>query len=80
MTLAHEKRTTIGAADEFIPQEDHSVASANSFDKDLASALVPEYAQEIDPATESNVLHKLDLWIIPWMWVGYGFVYYDKVQ
>lgn len=48
-------------------------------DKDLAAAIVPNYAQEFDAATEHKILQKIDLYLIPWMWIGYGFVYYDKV-
>lgn len=39
---------------------------------------MPEHAQVYDSATEHRVLRKLDLFLIPWMWIGYGFVYYDK--
>ena len=49
------------------------------FGKDLAAAIVPEHAQDVDAATEKRVLRKLDLFLMQWMWVGYGFVYYDKV-
>ena len=57
-------------------QDDTSV---ESFEKDLAAAIVPEHAQDFDSATEHRVLRKIDLYLIPWMWLGYGFVYYDKV-
>ena len=50
----------------------------DSFDKDLAAAIVPEYAQDFGSDTETRVLKKLDLFLIPWMWIGYGFVYHDK--
>jgi len=53
-------------------------ASVESFDKDLAAAIVPDHAQEIDTSVERRVLRKIDLYLIPWMWLGYGFVYYDK--
>ena len=54
--------------------------SVESFDKDLAAAIVPEgHAQEFDSYTERRVLRKIDLYLIPCMWLGYGFVYYDKV-
>ncbi|MCJ1454410.1 hypothetical protein MMC28_004763 [Mycoblastus sanguinarius] len=53
--------------------------SVESFDKDLAAAIVPEgHAQEFDSYTERRVLRKIDLYLIPCMWLGYGFVYYDK--
>ena len=57
----------------------HFDPSAESFDKDLAATIVPERAQTIDAAKEKRVLRKIDLFLIPWMWIGYGFVYYDKV-
>lgn len=58
----------------------HDSSSVESFEKDLAAAIVSDHAQEIDRATERRVLRKIDLCLIPWMWLGYGFVYYDKVR
>ena len=55
-------------------------SSIASGDKDIAAALVSEHAQPIDPAVERRVLRKIDLYFIPLMWMGYGFVYYDKVH
>lgn len=57
----------------------HDDSSVESFEMDLAAAIVPDHAQGFDPATERRVLRKIDLHLIPWMWLGYGFVYYDKV-
>lgn len=54
-------------------------ASVESFEKDLAAAIVSDHALEFDRATERRVLRKIDVYLIPWMWLGYGFVYYDKV-
>lgn len=54
-------------------------SSTEIFDKDLAAAIVPERAQHFDDIIERRVLRKIDLFLIPWMWIGYGFVYYDKV-
>ncbi|KAL9608645.1 MAG: hypothetical protein Q9167_006546 [Letrouitia subvulpina] len=51
---------------------------STSLEKDIAAAIVPENAQEIDPVAERRVLRKIDLFLIPLMWVGYGLVYYDK--
>ena len=68
-----EKSSTIPTAN---PDFDSSV---ESFEKDLAAAIVPDYAQDIDAAAERRVLRRIDLFLIPWMWIGYGFVYYDKV-
>lgn len=53
-------------------------SSAESLNKDLAAAIVPDYAQGFDTAVERRVLRKIDLYLIPWMWLGYGLVYYDK--
>ena len=58
----------------------HDGSSIASRDKDIAAALVSEHAQPIDPAVERRVLRKIDLYFIPLMWIGYGFVYYDKVS
>ena len=54
-------------------------SSPETFDKDLAAAIVSERAQDFDTVIERRVLRKIDLYLIPWMWIGYGFVYYDKV-
>ena len=58
----------------------HDDSSVESFEKDLAAAIVADHAQHFDRATERRVLRKIDLYLIPWMWLGYGFVYYDKVR
>ena len=54
-------------------------SSIDSLEKDLAATIVPEHAQRVDSSAERRVLRKIDLYLIPWMWIGYGFVYYDKV-
>lgn len=59
---------------------DHDDSSVESFDKDLAAAIVSDHAREFDRVTERRVLRKIDIYLIPWMWLGYGFVYYDKVR
>ena len=59
---------------------DRDASSVESFEKDLAAAIVPDHARGFDRATETRVLRKIDLYLIPWMWLGYGFVYYDKVR
>lgn len=51
-----------------------------STEDDLAAAIVPNYAQQLDPRIERRVLRKVDLYLIPFMWIGYGLVYYDKVD
>lgn len=59
-------------------QEDHS--SLASREKDAGAAIVPHHAAAIDKAAERRVLRKIDLFLIPVMWMGYGLVYYDKVS
>ncbi|KAL9128267.1 MAG: hypothetical protein Q9217_003029 [Psora testacea] len=71
-TSATEKGSTSSTV---IHDLDSNVAS---FDKDLAAAIVPEHAQDVDALAKRRVLRKIDLFLIPWMWIGYGFVYYDK--
>ncbi|KAL8706130.1 MAG: hypothetical protein Q9201_000832 [Fulgogasparrea decipioides] len=56
--------------------EDH--LSLRSCEKDAAAAIAPEHALEVDKEAERRVLRKIDLFLIPWMWIGYGLVYYDK--
>lgn len=51
-----------------------------SSDDDIAAAFVLDHAQLIEPRLERQVLRKIDLYLIPFMWMGYGFVYYDKVR
>ena len=41
--------------------------------------MVSEYAQSWDDAVERRVVRKIDLILMPFMWFGYGLVYYDKV-
>lgn len=55
-------------------------SSLESSGKDLAAAIVPERAQGFDRAAERRVVRRIDRVLIPWMWLGYGFVYYDKVS
>lgn len=50
-----------------------------SDEKDVAASIVPEYAQPWDPAVEKRVVRKIDTILMPFMWIGYGLVYYDKV-
>ncbi len=57
----------------------HEDSSVDSFEKDLAAGLVSDHAHVFDTATERRVVRKIDLYLIPWMWLGYGLVYYDKV-
>ena len=45
---------------------------------DVAAGLVGNEAQQYDAAIERRVVRKIDLYVIPFLWVGYGLVYYDK--
>ena len=76
--MGSQPEKSVGATGLHPSPEDFS--SLEIFDKDLAAAIVPEHAQEFDSITERRVLRKIDLFLIPWMWIGYGFVYYDKVS
>ena len=61
-------------------------------EKDLAATLVGvadgrlreggggDEEDEEDVKRRERVLRKVDGYLMPWMWVGYGFVYYDKVS
>ncbi|THC91017.1 hypothetical protein EYZ11_009525 [Aspergillus tanneri] len=50
----------------------------NVLEKDAALAVVSDEAQEFDPAVEKRVMRKIDLFFMPAMLIGYGFVYWDK--
>ena len=75
--MASQEEKGASAKPHLAPNRDNS--SLESLEKDLAAAIVPDHAQEFDRAIEHRVLRKIDLYLIPWMWLGYGFVYYDKV-
>ncbi|KAH6721039.1 major facilitator superfamily domain-containing protein [Leptodontidium sp. MPI-SDFR-AT-0119] len=47
-------------------------------DKDVAIAMVGEQRHDIDPAVEARVVRKIDWFLVPAMFCGYGLVYYDK--
>lgn len=64
----------------FSSSSNHEGSSVAVFEKDLAAAIVSDRAQGFDRATEQRVVRKIDGVLIPWMWLGYGFVYYDKVR
>lgn len=65
-----------------LPLLQHDDPSVESFSEkdDLAAAIVSTHAQYFDQATERRVLRKIDSYLMTWMWLGYGFVYYDKVS
>lgn len=84
--MAREGQTQVKkapAAESTVPpahsdHEDHS--SIDFLEKDAAAAIVPDHAIELDKAAERRVLRKVDLFLLPLMWIGYGLVYYDKVN
>lgn len=49
-------------------------------DKNVAAETVAEYARPVDPVFERQVIRKVDLTLMPSMWIEYGPVFYDKVQ
>lgn len=49
-------------------------------DKNFAAETVLEYARLVDRVTEKQVIRKVDLTLMPFMWIEYGPVLYDKVQ
>lgn len=57
-----------------------NVSSIRHSEKDVAAEFVSEYAQPVDRAVERQVIRKIDIILMPCMWIGYGLVYYDKVQ
>ena len=57
------------------PQEQY----ISSSEKDAAAAIVPDHAVVFDRALARRVQRKIDWFLIPIMWFGYGLVYYDKV-
>ncbi|KAL8774315.1 MAG: hypothetical protein Q9209_001066 [Squamulea sp. 1 TL-2023] len=52
--------------------------STQHLEKDAAAAIVPDHAVVFDKAVERRVQRKIDWFLIPTMWFGYGLVYYDK--
>lgn len=45
---------------------------------DVAAQVVGAEAQAYDHTLERGIIRKIDLWVIPFLWFGYGLVYYDK--
>ncbi|KAL8690391.1 MAG: hypothetical protein Q9218_004153 [Villophora microphyllina] len=76
MEEQHQKNETPASHPPYHEHDDRS--SSRSFEKDEAAAIVPEHALDLDKAVERRVLRKIDLFLIPLMWIGYGLVYYDK--
>ena len=56
------------------------IENPRGFDKDIAAAIVGERRQVVDPTVEARVVRKIDWFLVPAMSVGYGLVYYDKVN
>ena len=78
----HEKQWHLaeGTEPSAQPIDAQDESASVSTEDDIAAAIVPDYAQHIDSQLEKRVLRKIDCYLIPFMWVGYGFVYYDKVR
>lgn len=57
----------------------NNAAPTNVQDKDVAIAMVGEQRHAIDPTVARRVVRKIDLFLVPAMFCGYGLVYYDKV-
>lgn len=49
-------------------------------DVDVALTMVGEEQHPIDPAVAARAVRKMDLVLMPAMMLGYGLVYYDKVN
>jgi MFS family permease len=56
-----------------MPTSGHSKTKA-----DVAAQIVGAEAQTYDQNVERRLIRKVDLWVIPFLWFGYGLVYYDK--
>ena len=57
----------------------HTPANAQSKTRaDVAAQVVGAEAQNYDHTVERGIIRKIDLWVIPFLWFGYGLVYYDK--
>lgn len=63
-----------------ISSEEHIRASSATDDLDDAAQWVGKTAQDIDPAIERRVRRKIDMYFMPTFIIGYGLVYYDKVD
>ena len=50
----------------------------NDSNNDVAAGIVGTEAQQYDPIVGRHVVRKIDMFVIPFLWVGYGLVYYDK--
>lgn len=46
--------------------------------RDVAATIVSDHSQPWNKQTEATVVRKIDFALIPFMWIGYGLVYYDK--
>jgi MFS family permease len=56
-----------------VPTNGHSKPKA-----DVAAQIVGVEAQTYDQGIERRLIRKIDLCVIPFLWFGYGLVYYDK--
>jgi len=63
-----------------VPADQDGLANLSFEGKDIAMAIVGEHRHAIDPAVEARIIRKIDLFLVPAMFIGYGLVYYDKVS
>jgi hypothetical protein len=79
--LPHNEKAT-SSRTPITPESKHDVEAVGTpnWDQDVAMAVVGEHALAIDPVVEAQVIKKIDRFMIPAMIIGYGFVYYDKVD
>jgi len=63
-----------------VPADQEDIANLSIEGKDIAMAIVGEHRHAIDPAVEARIIRKVDLFLVPAMFIGYGLVYYDKVS
>lgn len=71
------EKAAVPSGDGSIPPQSTGTKAAQ--EQDIAIAMVGEHRSDIDPAVETRVLRKIDLFLVPAMFIGYGLVYYDKV-
>jgi hypothetical protein len=69
-TIQNEKTTVLPSSPHHGDVEAVTTPTLAAPDKDVASNLVGDHAQEIDPETEARVLRKIDWFLIPAMIVG----------
>lgn len=56
----------------------HLAAAPSKTKTDVAAHIVGNEAQTYDHSIERRTVRKIDLWVVPFLWFGYGLCYYDK--